>query len=111
MNMKRGTLVAALIVVSTPVSRISSGEPLQPATAAPVKNGAMAELDSKLSFDTLPPQSGFINVKFFMPAGFVPCFKHVCASLKCRFRHSGAGRVQARTGAADSWGFTKRFCF
>ena len=75
--MKHGTLVAALIVVSTPVSRASSGEPVRLVPGASSKNGAMAAQANKFSFNALLSKSGFINMKFAMPVRFGRCFRHV----------------------------------
>ena len=74
--MKHGTLVAALIVVSTPVSRASSGEPVRLVPDASSKNGAMAAQANKFSFNALLYKSGFINMKFAMPVRFGRCFRH-----------------------------------
>lgn len=70
--MKHGTLVAALIFVSTRVSRALSGEPFQPVPAATLKKEAMAELCNKLCFGLLLSQSSFNNVKFAAPTMLVP---------------------------------------
>lgn len=74
--MKHGTLVAALIVVSTRVSRVLSGEPSQPAPAAPLKKETMAEPCNKLCSGLLLSQSGFNNVIFAAPIMPAPCFRH-----------------------------------
>lgn len=75
--MKHGTLVAALIVTSTPVSRASVVEPAQPVHAASVKNGAVAELAKKLFSCSSLSEFCFISAKFAMPVGLAPRFKHV----------------------------------
>ncbi len=59
--MKLGALIAALIVVSTPVSWAVASEPIQPVLVSPVKNKAKMELGKKLFFDPRLSKSGFIS--------------------------------------------------
>lgn len=59
--MKLGALIAALIVVSTPLQRAVASEPIQPIAAASVKDKAKMELGKKLFFDPRLSKSGFIS--------------------------------------------------
>ena len=59
--MRLGTLAASLIFISTSASWAATSEPIQPITAAPVKNRAMLELGKKLFFDPRLSKSGFIS--------------------------------------------------